>query len=279
MRFLAFLLPVFAVLAVAMVAVVAWAATGDHAVPSLPASADDVATEAPTAAVQSRVQPGQSVCQSFTTRPAPGTARTFPEIYTRRETTLGITVVGSAAISERAFTSAKATIERMFGGNDLAKPLAEQGAYVIIAEPGQGVLDLPEFACLEKDFGSEFFTHVCGIADRADYPVATVNELDLIGQRTGPCSGLNILFHELGHLVQSWSLPPPDYFDVKSFYQEALTAGKYRDLYAATNPNEYFAEGTQAYFLSTDPRGRQDRAWLRRYDPKLYTLLAALYGD
>ncbi len=276
MRLLAFLLPVFAILAVATVAVVAQVASEDHSLASIPASEDPDPVPEPSATLQSRVT---TVCKGFSRLPEAGAARTFPELYTRQQETLGIMVVGTANISDRAVANARATIQRMFGGNDLAEPLAEQGAYVIIAEPGQGVLDLPEFACLEKDLGAEFFTHVCGIADRADYPVATVNEADLIGDRDGPCSGLNILFHELGHLVQSWSLPPADYFDVKSFYQDALTAGKYKELYASKNPNEYFAEATQAYFLSTDPRGRQDRLWLRRYDPKIYALVANLYGE
>ncbi|MEI2659871.1 MAG: hypothetical protein V9G11_07975 [Bifidobacterium adolescentis] len=47
-----------------------------------------------------------------------------------------------------------------------------------------------------------------GVAHRAHYPVVTVNELDLLGSRSGPCAGLNILYHELGHLVQGWTLGP-----------------------------------------------------------------------
>ena len=45
---------------------------------------------------------------------------------------------------------------------------------------------------------------------------------------------------------------------------DALSAGKYRGAYAATNPNEYFAEGTQSYFLAGEADGGKDRAWLAR---------------
>ena len=121
--------------------------------------------------------------------------------------------------------------------------------------------------------------HACGVADRADYPVATVNELDLTGDVKGPCRGLNILYHELGHLVQGWAVEPSDYFDIKIAYQAALDGGKYRTDYARTNSNEYFAEATQAFFYHLDPRGGRDRAWLKSYDPEVYAILERVYGE
>jgi hypothetical protein len=108
--------------------------------------------------------------------------------------------------------------------------------------------------------------------------VATVNELDLLGDKRGPCAGLNVLYHEVGHLVQGWAVPPADYFDIRQFYQDALNAGKYRGQYAATNANEYFAEATQAYFLQADEGGRRDRAWLKDYDPAIFELLDQVYN-
>ena len=225
-----------------------------------------------------RLKPNSNVCQSVATKPAPGEPKHFPAIYTQQRDVRGMTIVATDRVSAKALDVAEQTIERVFENNNLIEPLAEQGAYVVVADRTQGVLDLPEFGCLEQELGPEFFTHVCGVADRADYPVATVNELDLIGDRAGPCGGLNVLFHELGHLVQGWTLEPADYFDVKLFYQAALDAGKYRREYAATNPNEYFAEGTQAYFLSQAKDGSLDRKWLQQYDPDLYELLARVYG-
>ncbi len=225
-----------------------------------------------------RLRPDSSVCQSVLNRPGPDEPQVFSEVYTQRREVRGITVVASRRVSEEALDIAEDTIERVFENNDLIDALVEQRAYVIVADSGQGVLDLPEFGCLEDQLGSDFFTHVCGVADRADYPVATVNELDLVGDRSGPCGGLNILFHELGHLVQGWTLDPGDYFDVRLMYQAAKDAGKYEGAYASTNPNEYFAEGTQAYFLSGERNGERDREWLREYDPALFDLLDRIYG-
>ena len=79
--------------------------------------------------------------------------------------------------------------------------------------------------------------------------------------------------------VKGWTLGPADYIDIRLYYQDALSAGKYRRDYANTNPDEYFAEATQAYFLSTDPEGRRDREWLESYDPAIFALVARTYGD
>lgn len=236
-------------------------------------------TPTPTHAAPTIATAAGDVCQGVARMPDPGQPRRFAPEYTQVTEAAGIAIVANDRVSLRAIQAAKATVERFFAGNDLETPLAADGAYVIVVASGQGVLDLPEFRCLDNAGARNFFDHVCGVADRADYPVVTVNEDDLLGRPTGPCGGIDILYHELGHLVMGWALPPADYFDVRQLYADAIAAGKYRDDYAATNANEYFAEGTQAYFLHTDPAGRRNRDWLRSYDPNLYQLLARTYGE
>ena len=244
-----------------------------------PASPSRASAQAGVTPERPRLESAGNVCQGFLSRPDPSAERVFSSEYTTRVEVNGIYIVANARVSQKAVENAIATVERVFANNDLEEVLVAEGAYVIIADSSQGVLDLPEFRCLESERNSEFFTHVCGVADRADYPVVTVNERDLTGDRRGPCRGLNILYHELGHLVQGWTLGPVDYLETRYLYQAALDAGKYRDSYAATNYHEYFAEGTQAYFLHVEPGGGKDREWLRDYDPPLFELLDALYGD
>lgn len=268
-RLLAFLLPVAASVAIA-------AALGvTLLLRQQPAATRPVDATPATAA---RPSPDSNVCQSLLRRPDPSQPRTYPALYTKISTEKGIAILADAKVSDTAIAEAHATIARMFESNTLAEALAAEGAYVVIADSTQSILDLPEFGCLTGGAAAQV-GHACGVADRADYPVATVNELDLLGDRTGPCQGLNILFHELGHLVQGWAMAPADYFDVKIAYQAALDSGKYRNQYARTNSNEYFAEATQAFFLHVDPRAGRDRAWLKAYDPGVYAILARVYNE
>ncbi|MEO8540438.1 MAG: hypothetical protein ABI577_11915 [bacterium] len=226
-----------------------------------------------------RLAPQGNVCQGILHRPDPGGPRIFAPEYTQKREANGLAIVGNANVDPRALDEAAATVERFFRSNNLEEPLAADGAYVIVLDSKQGVLDLPEFKCMDNASNQAFFSHVCGVADRADYPVVTVGEEDLLGSRSGPCAGLNILYHEIGHLVQGWTMGPADFVDVHLFYQDALSAGKYRRDYANTNADEYFAEATQAYFLSSDAEGEHDRAWLKDYDPQIYEMVARLYGD
>ncbi len=266
--------PVVAILVLAGTAILVLRAAGD-APPPVPAPTAPPREPTPAEAVRA----AGDVCQGYARLPDPGQPRRFSPEYTTITGASGIAIVAGPDVSPSAVEEARRTVERFFAANDLAPGLAAEGAYVIVAASGQGVLDLPEFRCLDDAEARDFFDHVCGVADRADYPVVTVNEDDLLGRRTGPCGGLNILYHELGHLVMGWVLPPADYFDVRQLYQDAISAGKYRGEYAATNANEYFAEGTQAYFLHTDLAGRRNREWLRQYDPALFELLARTYGE
>lgn len=217
-----------------------------------------------------------TVCGGFGSRPAPGEPRRLSSEYTQRIEVLGILVVGNERVDPAAFDVARETIEKMFANNDLAGSLAELGAYIVIASADQGVLDIPEFRCLAQE-SVRNWDHICGVADHADFPIATVNELDLLGDRRGTCRGLNILFHEIGHLVQNFAISHADYIEIRILFQSAIDSGKYRGEYASTNPREYFAEGTQAYFDANSVDGRRDREWLQGYDPDLFAMLQDIY--
>jgi hypothetical protein len=267
----ALLLPVLAALivAAALVAALVLRDDGRPAQPVTPAIEDS----------RTRLKPESNVCQSILHRPDVTAERSFPALYTKISQEQGIYIVADGKVSDAAIDAAHRTVARMFQNNDRIAALVAQGAYIVIADIAQNILDLPEFGCLNGSANGNQVGHACGVADRADYPVVTVNELDLTGKPNGPCGGLNILFHELGHLVQGWTMDPPDYIEVKIAYQSALDAGKYRTAYARTNPNEYFAEATQAFFLSVDPGGKDDRAWLRAYDADVYAILTRVYNE
>lgn len=224
-----------------------------------------------------RLPSGQTVCQGLLRVPRPGEPRTFPAEYTQRQEANGITIVANGKVSAEALRVATATIRTVTAKPEVRDPLVAAGAYVIVAARGQGILELPEFACLGRDAVGGQVAHACGIADRADYPVVTVNEADLLGEKAGPCLGSNILFHELGHLVQTWTLSPPDYFDIRQFYEDAKRSGKYGQAYAMINPNEYWAEATQAYFDRVAPAA-QDRRWLEENDPQIFAIALRVYG-
>ena len=102
----------------------------------------------------------------------------------------------------------------------------------------------------------------------------------------------NFTLHELAHAYQDQILPGGfDNAEIKAAYEKAKGSGKYDKVqrrnahggysmeraYALTNPMEYFAECTEAFFSRNDFYPF-DRAELKQLDPDMERLLAKLWG-
>jgi len=77
---------------------------------------------------------------------------------------------------------------------------------------------------------------------------------------------------------------PALYREVESAYAAALCEGLWKDEYASTTVQEYWAEGTQFWFDSNrlavfDGRRILNHGDLEGYDPRLAAVLRRAYGD
>jgi hypothetical protein len=95
-----------------------------------------------------------------------------------------------------------------------------------------------------------------------------------------------VILHELAHAYHDQILGFDDPRIIKA-YEAAMEEGLYDKVllyngkmvrhYAATNHKEYFAEGTEAYFYRNDFYPFT-AAELKQHDPRLYKLLAEIWG-
>ncbi len=102
----------------------------------------------------------------------------------------------------------------------------------------------------------------------------------------------NFALHELAHAYHNRTLRMSfGNLEIKAAYEKAKASGKYERVerkdsegrsrmeraYAMTNPQEYFAECTEAYFTRNDffPFTREE---LKRHDPEMFALLEKLWG-
>jgi hypothetical protein len=101
----------------------------------------------------------------------------------------------------------------------------------------------------------------------------------------------NFTLHELAHAFHHRVLPQGfGHPEIKAAYQRAKASGKYEPVerwhgngkpntferaYALTNPQEFFAENTEAYFSRNDffPFTRDE---LKQHDPETFALLETL---
>ena len=101
----------------------------------------------------------------------------------------------------------------------------------------------------------------------------------------------NFTLHELAHAYHDRVLPGGfENRQIKAAYEKAKAGGQYDQVeqrfgdgrtaigraYAMTNPQEYFAESTEAFFSTNDffPFVREE---LRRHDPEMFALLEKLW--
>jgi hypothetical protein len=102
----------------------------------------------------------------------------------------------------------------------------------------------------------------------------------------------NFALHELAHAYHDRVLPESlENPLIKAAYEQAKASGKYEHVerqnsegkksidraYALTNPAEYFAETTEAFFVRNDffPYNNEE---LKKHDPEMYQLLGKLWG-
>ena len=94
----------------------------------------------------------------------------------------------------------------------------------------------------------------------------------------------SVLIHEFGHTVMNLGMSDEARELVRSAHSDALRRGLYpRDCYMGSNEDEYWAEGTQAWFdasVRTDVNASvNSRARLCAHDPALALMLRHAYGD
>jgi hypothetical protein len=115
----------------------------------------------------------------------------------------------------------------------------------------------------------------------------TCAEENLLGYPGTRYYGENIFVHEFSHAIMGVAIRTIDhelYDQIQAAYKEAMSKGLWKGHYAATNANEYWAEGAQTWFWSNYEYRDGDRRVqtpedLQSYDPKLYDLLSRVFDD
>jgi hypothetical protein len=141
-----------------------------------------------------------------------------------------------------------------------------------------------------------------GLGGMPNCSCAEENLLNLRGDPYGgdgsPSAGENITMHEFSHTVASaigsgksqgpdgpfWTKLRKALADAKApgGHLEVFNRDRRTPVYASSTAQEYWAEGTQAWFDHANPRnsgGLSTRDDVKKQDPQLAALLAEIYGD
>lgn len=238
--------------------------------------------------------------------PAPPDSLGLDPFYTKYVDAEGIPIVSSSRVADEALLDARSIVRDMLAYRpDLAAVLARKGYRVAILAEEEAITDLPENAHWTKPAPDDprltrcerkhYETRIGSLTDREYWNarargiggVHTVGaEEDVLGKRTSRYYGETILVHEFAHNVLDAirAADPQLYAEIEAAYALALEEGLWRDEYASTTVQEYWAEGTQFWFNSNrlavfDGRRILNHADLEAYDPRLAAVLREAYDE
>jgi len=223
------------------------------------------------------------------TPPASLTAEGF---YTRHCSVLGLDVVAAEEVSPEAVT---ATADRVYWMLVLRPDLVEalQATPIRIAVIGaeQRITSLPDFEELYDLYPGTDWRRLGRSFPGTDLiTVAAAAEENLLcfdGDRYG---GEDIFVRDFARTIRRFGLAVADantHTAIERSYARAIAGGLWEDAVGEVNSDQYWAEGSQAYF---DANGEADppddvhnhvdtREELLDYDRPLFDLAQSLYGD
>ena len=217
--------------------------------------------------------------------PPPATVRDFFQLdpfYQQWINVKGLPILASAKVSPYAVKEAAYLISQMIGHRqDILQAMAENGVRFSVIAYNELTTHIPEYSHLRPSFFYNLRNRGTG------GQVPTCGEENLLNYADDPYWTENVLIHEFAHTLHNIGLHKVDpSFDnrLRIAYEASLEAGLWQGTYAATNRDEYWAEGTQSWFNSNEENGRlhnhvNTRVELKDYDPNLAALLIEIYGD
>jgi hypothetical protein len=195
-------------------------------------------------------------------------------------------VVGSQKVSDYALLEAAYLVEQMLAERpEVLDALARNKVRLAVMAASEMTTDVPEHSDLTP--GDYWNRRARGLGPTPARPAVSCAEENLLSCDGDPYKGENILIHEFAHAVHLMGVNSIDpTFDARlaAAYKNAMTAGRWKGTYGATNKEEYFAEGVQSWFHCNrsgtfDHNDVATRDQVKAYDPELARLIAEVFGD
>ncbi|GMH39560.1 hypothetical protein BSKO_07458 [Bryopsis sp. KO-2023] len=206
--------------------------------------------------------------------------------YTTRMQMRGIDILAFSIVSEEAVMRTHYVLSRMLGDSpvEVVERMVYNGSKVAIIGKKQKTSDIPEhhFVTLAGDRSIDHSTR--GLGGTTINPLCSVGEENMLMEDDQSYPSENLLIHEMGHSVKTLGLSYEQKQRLTESYYRAYHGGTYdNSSYIMFDEEEYWAEGTQAWFEATIREdvtsGINTREKLKAHDPLLASLMVEAYGD
>lgn len=216
----------------------------------------------------------------------------LPSFYKKYVNAGGIPIVASDKVPTAAFQRAYYIIANMLRGKPcIRKALAMSGIRMGIIGDKEVTLDMPEYSDLNKAFpGTDWNKRARGLGATWVRPLTTGSEENLLLYPNNRWKGEQIFLHEVAHSffefgVRALKEGPTHQKTLETLYADAKKKGLWKNTYAMTNANEYWAETVQSWFSDNIDRDPPDgihnnvntRKELKSYDPKMAAFISKFF--
>lgn len=206
----------------------------------------------------------------------------------------GIPIVSSINVNDSALIRASKVISQILSKReDVKQAMTAKGCKVMIIGEKEEVCDIPEYKhiCDTPENIAYWNKRARGFGGAPEHDFsASCGEENVICLPGDRYKGESILVHEFAHIVHMVGILAvnPDFDnDLESLRQKAIEKGLWKDTYAISNKEEYFAETVQSFFdcnkYSEEPNGVHNsintREKLKSYDPDMYSLLLQYFPE
>jgi hypothetical protein len=190
----------------------------------------------------------------------------------------GLSILSSANVSDEALLEARYLIDKLLGDReDILKAMIKRGCRFMVMAPMEMTTDVPEQRHMKDDPKTNWDKRARGLGGK----LSSCGEENLLNLKGDRYNRENILIHEFNHAIHQQGLRDVDpSFDrrLKEAYQAAIEKGLWKGTYVASDRDEYWAEGAQAYFDCMRPQfGANTREKLEKYDEALFKLVDEVY--
>ncbi len=236
----------------------------------------------------SGLRPLQATCAITAPPPSLG----LDPFYTKYCSANGLPVIASSVVPDAAVIRAWDLVSYTTQNAQYRQAMINNQVRFGIIGVNQVMTDMPEYRNLYEQFpGTDWNTRARGLGATSYIPLASAAEENLLCYASDRYKGEDITIHEYtGHTIKGMGI---EYVNssfrsqVQNAYNQAIAQGLWANTYAATNAEEYWAEGVQSYFnvnKEANPANGvhnfvNTRGEIQSYDPTLYNLIRGIWGD
>ncbi|MBK5720117.1 hypothetical protein JGH11_04450 [Dysgonomonas sp. Marseille-P4677] len=236
---------------------------------------------------------GQLSCKEAKVTSVPDSLHLDP-FYKKYIDANGIPVVSSMNVNDSALIRASKVIYQILSKReDVKKAMIAKGCKVMIIGEKEEVCDIPEYKkiCDTPENIAYWNKRARGFGGAPEHDSsASCGEENIICLPGDRYKGESILVHEFAHIIHMvgiLNINPNFDNELETLRQKAIEKGLWKDTYAISNKEEYFAETVQSFFncnkCSDQPNGVHNsistREKLKSYDPDIYNLLLQYFAE